>query len=214
MIDAVYVVVERTINGNTVQYIERFAERAFPQGVEDAWCVDAGLGYEGSPATNFAGAEHLAGMTVTGLADGVVIPPFVMPVDGQFSLATPASKVTIGLSYTCKLQTLAIDTGDGAIQGKLKKLVSIDMKVKDALNLWAGSSFNRLVRIKDLVVGNVSSMLTGQDNQLVTGLVTGDAKITLDPTYTVPGQVCIQQSDPIPATVLGLFTTIELEGGR
>ena len=42
-IDAVYVVVERTINGNTVQYIERFAERAFPQGVEDAWCVDAGL---------------------------------------------------------------------------------------------------------------------------------------------------------------------------
>ena len=57
-------------------------------------------------------------------------------------------------------------------------------------------------------------MLTGQDNQLVTGLVTGDAKITLDPTYTIPGQVCIQQSDPIPATVLGLFTTIELEGGR
>ena len=29
-IDAVYVAVERTINGNTVQYIERFAERAFP----------------------------------------------------------------------------------------------------------------------------------------------------------------------------------------
>ena len=40
-------------------------------------------------------------------------------------------------------------------------------------------------------------MLTGQDNRLVTGLVTGDAKITMDPTYTVPGQVCIQQSDPI-----------------
>jgi len=213
-IDAVYVAVERTINGNTVQYIERFAERAFPQGVEDAWCVDAGLGYEGSPATNFTGAEHLAGMTVTGLADGVIIPPFVMPTSGDFSIAAPASKVTVGLGYTCKLQTLAIDTGDGAIQGKLKKLISIDMKVKDALNLWAGSSFNRLVRIKDLVIGNVSSMLTGQDNQLVTGLVTGDAKIILDPTYTVPGQVCIQQSDPIPATVLGLFTTIELEGGR
>ena len=213
-VDAVYTVVQRTVNGNVVQYIERFAERAFPNGLQDAWCVDAALQYVGSPATNFAGAEHLAGMTVTGLADGVVIPPFVMPVDGQFSLATPASKVTVGLGYTCKLQTLAIDTGDGAIQGKLKRLVSIDMKVKDALNLKAGSSFNRLQPVKDLILGNVSSMLTGQDNQLVTGLVTGDAKITMDPTYTIPGQVCIQQSDPIPATVLGLFTMIEIEGGR
>ena len=30
-VDAVYTVVERIINGNSVQYIERFAERAFPQ---------------------------------------------------------------------------------------------------------------------------------------------------------------------------------------
>ena len=88
------------------------------------------------------------------------------------------------------------------------------MKVKDALNLKAGSSFARLQPIKDLIVGNVSSMLTGQDNQLVTGLVTGDARITMDPTYTIPGQVCIQQSDPTPATVLGLFTLLEIESGR
>ena len=213
-VDAVYTVVQRTINGNAVQYIERFAERAFPNGVADAWCVDAALQYSGSPATNFTGADHLAGATVTGLADGVVIAPFVMPTSGNFTLATPASKVTIGLGYTCKLQTLAIDTGDEAIQGKLKRVVSIDMKVKDALNLKAGSSFARLQPIKDLIVGNVSSMLTGQDNQLVTGLVTGDARITMDPTYTIPGQVCIQQSDPTPATVSGLFTLLEIESGR
>ena len=213
-VDAVYTVVQRTVGGNAVQYIERFAERAFPAGVADAWCVDAGLGYEGSPATNFSGGEHLAGLTVTGLADGFVIPSFVMPANGEFTLSVAASKVTIGLGYTCKLQTLAIDTGDGAIQGKLKRVVFVDVRVKDALNLWAGSSFNRLVQIKDLVVGNVSSMLTGQDNQIITGLVTGDARITMDPTYTIPGQICIQQNDPIPATVLGLFTTLELEGGR
>ena len=72
-VDAVYTVVERTVGGNSVQYIERFAERAFPNGVEDAWCVDAGLQYEGAPATSFSGGEHLAGLTVTGLADGLVI---------------------------------------------------------------------------------------------------------------------------------------------
>ena len=213
-VDAVYTVVERNVNGNVVQYIERFAERAYPNGVSDAWSVDAGLQYSGAAVTTFSGAEHLAGLTVTGLADGQVIPPFTMPVNGQFTLATAASKVTVGIGYTCKLQTLAIDTGDGAIQGRLKRLVSIDVKVKDTLNLYAGSSFNRLVQIKDLIRGNVSSMLTGQDNQVVSDLVTGDARITMDPTYTIPGQVCIQQSDPIPATILGLFTTIELEASR
>lgn len=40
---AVYVVVERTINGQTVKYIERMAGRQFPYGSEDAFCVDAGL---------------------------------------------------------------------------------------------------------------------------------------------------------------------------
>lgn len=213
-VDAVYTVAERVINGSIVKYIERFAERAFPNGVQDAWCVDAALQYVGSPATNFSGAEHLAGMTVTGLADGTVITPFTMPTNGNFTLTTPASKVTIGLRYTCKLQTLGIDTGDGAIQGRLKKVVSVDVRVKDTLNLKAGSSFNNLVPIKDLIVGNVSSMLTGQDNQIVTDLVTGDAKAIMNPTYTIPGQICIQQSDPIPATVLGLFTTLELEASR
>jgi len=48
-------------------------------------------------------------------------------------------------------------------------------------------------------------MLTGQPVQIVNGLYTGDARTYLDPTYTVPGQYCIQQSLPLPATVLGVF---------
>ena len=42
-VDAIYCVIQRLINGNWVQYIERMAERIFPYGMEDAWCVDAGL---------------------------------------------------------------------------------------------------------------------------------------------------------------------------
>src|SRR5690606_41423678 len=48
----------------TFKYIERVAERIFPNGVEDAWCVDCGLSYEGPPETNFSGGEHLAGKIV------------------------------------------------------------------------------------------------------------------------------------------------------
>jgi hypothetical protein len=205
-IDAVYWVVERTINGNVLKYIERFAERVFANGVEDAWCVDCGIGYNGVPATSFSGAEFLAGETVTGLADGVVIPPFVMPISGDFVLASPASKVSVGLGFTCKLQTLPLDMGEPTIQGKVKKINAVDTRVSETLGLYIGSEPANITPMKDLIVGNVSTMLTGQNSQIITDLVDGDARTFLDPRFTVPGQYYIEQNLPLPATVLGLIS--------
>lgn len=208
VVDAVYTIVQRTINSNVVQYIERVSERFYPNGVVDAWCVDAGLQYVGTPATTFSGGEHLAGATVTGLADGVVIPPFVMPINGVFTLPQPASKVTIGLGYTCDLQTLALDLGEPSVQGKVKKINFVDVRVNETLGLSIGADFNHLTPMKDLVIGNVSSMLTGQQTQVISGLVSGDARTFMSPAYTVPGQYCIRQPYPLPATILGVFPGI------
>jgi hypothetical protein len=90
----------------------------------------------------------------------------------------------------------------------VKKINNVDVRVTETLGLMIGSDFNHLTPMKDLIQGNVSSMLTGQANQIVTDLVTGDARTFLDPTYTVPGQYCIQQSLPYPATILGVFPSI------
>jgi len=207
-VDAIYTVVARTIEGQSVQYIERVAERTYPGGAVDAWTVDCGIQYVGAPATEFSGAQFLAGQTVTGLADGKVITPFVMPADGEFTIGTAASKVTVGLGFIAQLQTLALDLGEPTIQGKVKKINNVDIRVTETLGLSIGSTFNNLVPMKDLVVGNVSSMLTGQASQVVSDLVTGDARTFLDPTYNVPGQYCIQQSLPYPATILGVFPSI------
>lgn len=214
-IDAVYTVVQRTVQGQFLKYIERIAERTFPSGVADAWTVDCAINYSGAPATSFSGAQFLAGLTCTGLADGVVIPPFVMPVNGSFTLITPASKVVVGLGYTCQLQTLPLELGDPTTQGKVKKINDVDVLVADTLGLSIGSSFTNLVPMQDLIVGQVSSTLTGLESQIVTDLVNGQARTILDPTYTVPGQVCIQQSLPLPATILAVVPRItEGDEGR
>jgi len=216
IINAVYTVVERVVNGQTWKFIERFAERIFPNGLTNAWCVDSGLQYTGTATLAFSGAEHLAGRTVTGLATDnlgnvTVITPFVMPANGDFTLpaptaqATGSTQVTVGLGYTCQLQTLALDLGEPSVQGKVKKIPAVDVRVNQTLGLSIGSDFSHLVPMKDLVQGNVSSMLTGQSVQVVAGLYSGDARTWLDPTYTVPGQYAIQQSQPLPATVLGVF---------
>ena len=76
------------------------------------------------------------------------------------------------------------------------------------LGLYIGSDFTHQVPMKDLVIGAVSSQLTGQSSQIVTGLFQGDAMTHLDPSYNVPGQYCITQPNPYPATVLGVFPTL------
>jgi hypothetical protein len=200
-INATYFAVARTINGTSVQYIERLAERYFTNGVNSAWTVDCGIQYNGSPATNFQGAQFLAGKTCTGLADGVIIPNFVMPVNGEFTLSTAASTVTVGLAYLPQLQTLYIDAGNPTIQGKQKKIPKVTIRVVDTLGLQIGSTFSTMTPMKDFIIGNVGSLL----NQVVTGLVTGDGQTLIDPMYTEQGQYCIEQPYPFPATILGVI---------
>jgi len=93
-VDAVYHVVQRTVQGVIVNYIERFIELTYPLDYQSSWQVDAGIGYNGAAATIFSGAQHLGGMAVTGLADGIVI-NFTMPINGIFQFGIGG---TVGLT--------------------------------------------------------------------------------------------------------------------
>ncbi len=217
-IDAIYTVVQRTVNGQTVQYIERVAELYYPNGVSGAWCVDAGLQYNGVAALTFTGGQHLNGLSVTGLATDdlnqtTVIPAFAMPASGTFTLTAPPApatgytRVTVGLPYTPQLTTLQLDTGEPTIQGKEKKISSVTLRVAQTLGLQIGTGTTfgtNMVDIQDLVPGNVGTAT----NELVTDLVTGDAWSTVDPAWTVPGQYSIQQVLPYPVSILGVIPQV------
>lgn len=201
VVNAVYFVVERVINGVTAKFIERMADRTFTTYTQP-WCVDAGLQYSGAPATTFFGLDHLMGETVVGLADGI---PFSRPVNlqGTFTLASAASLVTAGLQFIPDFQTLAIDTGNPTIQSKMKKIVAPTLRVQQTLGLQMGQTFDAasLVSIDDLVLGNVGTMT----NEVVADLITGDVRMVLDPDWTEQGQFCIRQPLPYPSTLLGVI---------
>lgn len=208
-VDAVYTVVQRTVRGQQLQYIERMADRYFST-YSSVWCVDAGLQYNGPAAVSFTGGAHLAGLTVTGLADGNIITPFVMPNSGVFTLPVAATNVYVGLGFTAQLQTLPLDTGEPTIQGKMKKIAAVNVRCQATLGLSIGSTSTDLVAMKDLALGNV-----GQNtNTVVTDLVTADATTVIDPKWQEPGQYFIQQSNPYPATILGVIPEIVVENVR
>src|SRR5882724_9005890 len=214
-VDAVYHVVQRTVRGVTVNYIERFVELTYPSDYQSSWQVDAGIGYNGAAATIFSGAQHLGGQVVTGLADGDVI-NFTMHVNGTFQFgiggtagltAIPnASIVTVGLSFLPQLGTLPLDLGEPTVQGKRKKVSAVTVRCRNALGLTAGRNLDTGVAMQDLILGNVGTM----SNQIVTGLVTGDARTIVDPQWDVFGQYYIQQPNPYPASILGVIPEIEV----
>lgn len=199
-----YFVVSRTVNSVAVKYIEYFPERGTSDDPQDYWTVDCGIQYSGAPASTFSGGEFLVGKTCTGLADGVIIPPFVMPASGNFTLATAASEVVVGIAFTPQIQTLYIDLGQPTVQSKMKSLPQVTIRVTETLGLKIGSNESNLVPIKDLVVGAVGS----QTNEVVTGLVTGDAMTVIDPRWQEQGQIFIEQSYPFPASVLGVMPEV------
>jgi hypothetical protein len=69
---AVYVVVKRTVLGQTVQFIERMKEREFTYGSEDAFCVDAGLKSTQTEPAAVLTASAVTGAGVVFTADAAV----------------------------------------------------------------------------------------------------------------------------------------------
>jgi hypothetical protein len=156
-------------------------------------------------------------MPVVGIATDILgnttaITPLTVSATGTFSLPAPTNGATgytyvlIGLSFTPTLQTLPLDLGEPTVQGKRKKIAGVTVRVKDCLGLNMGRTAATALPMQDLVVGNVGSMT----NQIVTGLVTGDARGYSDPLYDTPGQYVIQQPLPYPGSVLGVIPEIEV----
>lgn len=109
-IDALYVVVRRYVNGEYVRYIERMAERLFPYGVEDAWCVDAGLeSASTAPAANLT-VLATSGSAVTANADAAVFSSAntgqYIRVGGGIGIMTYVSTTQITINFSQPITAL------------------------------------------------------------------------------------------------------------
>jgi len=156
-----------------------------------------------APFTTFNGLDYLYGQTVSILADGGVVTPQVV-TNGAITFDNPVSLVTAGLGFRAQLQTMYLDVNDsgGTIQGKRKKINALSVRVVNTRGLQGGSTFGSLVPIKELA----PQVVLGQPIPLVTA----DERFIMDPNWTVEGQICLQQDDPLPATVLGVIPEITI----
>lgn len=155
-----------------------------------------------APSITFTGFDYLEGSAVSVLADGGVV--YTTIENGTLTLPNAATKVVGGLGFQAQLQTMYLDIqGEGGtVQGKRKKVSALTVRCMESRGLKAGRTFERMVNIKELnravVLGNPIP------------LITGDERVIMDQLWDVPGQICLQQNDPLPVTVLGVIPEIEI----
>jgi hypothetical protein len=187
-VDAVYVVVNRTINGQQKRYIERFDSRQFTN-VQDAFFVDAGLSYNGGPVTTFSGLDHLDGQTVSILADGNVHPQQVV-TGGSVTLEYAASVVHIGLPVTAEITTLNLSVAGQNIVDKKKQISKVSLICAASRGIMAGPDSSHLREYKD------QSGVLGSGTPIP--MQTGMFEILTPSAWGKNGTVVVQQADPLP----------------
>lgn len=148
--DQTWLVVRRTINGNSVRNIEYFSNWEDGDAVEDGVFADSALLYSGSPTISISGASHLEGEAVGVLADGLDLGDIVV-IGGVVTLPNDisASKITIGLRYESLGETLRLPQAgnqDGTALGRRKTINSVAVDVLETAGLSAGTA----ARVEDI----------------------------------------------------------------
>lgn len=196
--DRLYVVVERTINGVTGNYIERMAEFAPAGDLEDRVYVDCAVVATTSSSTGVVtGLDHLTGESVAVLADGVVQARKVVDADGEITIAAKsASVVHVGLPYTSTVIPAPVSAEVEAYgQGRPKNVSMASLKVYDTLPFLAGPSDSQL-----------RTAIRG------TAAFTGEVDILQLGSWNTDGSVWLVQRDPVPMNLVAVTLKVAFGG--
>nr|DAE22222.1 MAG TPA: stabilization protein [Podoviridae sp. cta463] len=200
--DIVYVEVLRTVNGQTVRFVERMTERQYTD-LKECVYVDCAGTYRGEAKTEITGLTWLEGETVSILADGAVEPQQVVK-DGKITLTYPAEIVHVGLPFTADMKTLpvAMALQDGSYgSGHKKNVREVFFRVVNSSGTQAGPSFEKLSEYPSR-----STEFAGN----VPDPITDEIGFQIQPQWSQSGQVCVRQKYPLPLRIVSMTTVLEL----
>jgi hypothetical protein len=207
--DAVWLSVQRYINGSTVRTVE-LMQKFWEDGdaAVDAYFLDCGATYSGVATTTVSGLTWLVGQTVSVLVDGASHPNCVVDGSGVITLQRSATKVQIGLGYASTGKTLRIEAGgkDGPAMGKLKRVHRAVFRFFQSVGLYVqstgGASYPEPWRTAP----------DAMDSPIA--LYTGDKRWSWDGTYETEGQISWTQNDPLPSNITMVMAQLETQDAQ
>ena len=188
--DEVWMVVKRTVSGQTYRTIERFPllwRANFDNQTTTSWrYLDGHVAFaSGAANRSVAGLFYLNGKTVSIVQNGVLTGTAVVSGGAITVPATTAGYVGLPYISTLTPMKLDMDLEDGSSQGRKKRIHKVVIRTQ--------KSQGGEVRVN-----------AGQWYDLASTLTTGDQKILTAGTFGFDADVSVQQSDPYPMCVLAI----------
>jgi hypothetical protein len=196
--DQLWMIVERTINSATVQFVEYITDE-FETGdtLEDAIYMDSAFTYDSTATTTITGLDHLEGETVKVFADGLVQSDKTVS-SGSITIAS-ASVVQVGLTYTSTLETMPIALRQAQPDSyqKIARLEKTNVSFLNAQGVQFGLSASTL---EDVPFVNATALQTVliQDMQLKS-------------SYERVQQLFLVNSSVFPSTIRSIEIEMEVQ---
>ena len=187
----VWIICERRINDVKRQFIE------YLDPTLNMDCTLSALVNSGT--TVVTGLNHLEGESVQILVGDAVFPNQTVS-GGSISVTLPTSasykSIEIGLGYTSKIKTMKIESGSqaGTAQARKKRYNEVVVRLYKSVGLSVNG---------DQIPFRSSSTPMGQDIPEFTG----DKRVS-NLGWNTEGQIEIEQTQPLPMTVLGITGTL------
>lgn len=204
--DQVWLLVERTIDSQTVRYWEYIGTGMRQQDdKEDGAYVDASATYEGPETNEITGLAWLEGQAVDVLNNGAVERGLTV-TGGKVTLANATTKAHVGLRYTSILETMDLEGGAaaGTAQSRQKRIAKAFPRVYRSLGGKVGPSSSKLEEIQYRTPE--MAMDTSPD------LKTGHAEVDFPSGWDREAMIYIEHDDPLPFTVLGIAAELNTTG--
>ncbi len=198
--DTVYMIVERTINSATKQYVE-FLEEEYREAdghtKDDAFFLDSGLSYSGGSTTSISGLDHLEGETVTVLNNGAVESTKTVS-SGAITLTNATTKCHVGLAYDAELESVNVEPKSqyGTTQGKRGRIDKCIFRVFETVGLKAGPTSTSV---------DVVPFRTTTSTMSATTPKTGDYTFLMPASYTTENKLYVKSDTPHPCTISAIM---------
>lgn len=222
--DTVYYVVNRTINGSTVRYIEKMARTDQCNGMPEARLADSHYVYSGSLTTSISGLDHLEGAEVVVWGWNTINPFTVTLPDGSTQevgkdfgtftvgsgaisgLSDEVTDACVGLAYDAEFKSakLAYAAAGGTALTKKKKIDALGLVMHNThmAGIQYGQSFD--------VMDDLPLIEQGDETDTAAIWEEFDA-----PMMAVPGEwdtdarLCLKSQAPRPCTVLACAIAVQ-----
>ena len=204
--DCVYAIVERSINGKTVRYLEYFAPHTESDAEQDYVMADAAVSVTyPSPQTDIPGKDVLASKQIVVMADGYFYDS--MRMGAMVRLPEPARCVTVGLPYTMTLTQPNWDVGNtetGTVQGRKKMVRKAILRLTKSY----GGRIGQNAVMQDDIIYDPERMELDENV-----LYTGDKEVTLPAGgWDKDGRTCITHDTPYPFSLSAIIREVSFGG--